>query len=417
MKKLFTEINGKQVEIIAPNPNTSEYDTDKKQIFIIGSKGIPASYGGFETFVENLTEYKKSSRIRYHVARISTGNDDSRYFYNDAKCFTVPVPNIGAAKAIIYDIVALNTCIKYCKSRKSIETPVFYVLACRIGPFMWYFKRKIKKLNGVLYVNPDGHEWKRKKWSKPVKMYWKFSEKHTVKNADLLICDSKNIEKYIKKTYKKYSPKTTYISYGTDTEPSLIRDNNPEYTKIKKRLSISPGNYYLIVGRFVPENNFKLIIREFMKSNTKKDLVIITTNNDKLRENLSDELHYNSDKRIKFSSPVYNTEILKKIREDAYGYIHGHEVGGTNPSLLEAMAYTGLNLLFNVSFTREVAEDSGLYFTSSPGNLSSLIESADNMTHEDYNKYKTASLKRVKVHYSWDSVVDKYEDLFLNSKN
>ncbi|WP_142357686.1 DUF1972 domain-containing protein, partial [Streptococcus pneumoniae] len=97
------------------------------------------------------------------------------------------------------------------------EAPIFYILACRIGPFISGLKKKIRAIGGRLLVNPDGHEWLRAKWSLPVRKYWKFSEQLMVKHADLLVCDSKNIEKYIQEDYKQYQPKTTYIAYGTDT--------------------------------------------------------------------------------------------------------------------------------------------------------------------------------------------------------
>lgn len=213
------EVNNKIVKKLEQHKTNLAYRTNKQQVFIIGSKGIPASYGGFETFVEKLTEYQTNFRIRYHVSRI--GNDTMRYEYNGAKCFNVNVPDIGAAKAIYYDIAALRYCINYCKVRPSIQKPIFYVLACRIGPFIGTLKKQIAELGGTLYVNPDGHEWKRAKWSASVRKYWKISEKLMVKHADLLICDSKNIEKYIRETFPKYNPRTTFIAYGSDELPPV----------------------------------------------------------------------------------------------------------------------------------------------------------------------------------------------------
>lgn len=187
-----------------------------KNVFIVGSKGIPANYGGYETFVENLTGKKVSKEIKYHVACLSKEEKED-YEYNGARCFNVKVPNIGPAKAILYDITAIKKSLKYIKENK-IENAIIYVLACRIGPFLKYYKNKMKKMGVSLYINPDGHEWLRAKWSKPVKKYWKISEKLMVKQADLVICDSKNIEKYILDNYSKYNIKTTFIAYGADLE-------------------------------------------------------------------------------------------------------------------------------------------------------------------------------------------------------
>ena len=143
------EVNGKVLRQLAQHKENPGYITNKQQIFIIGSKGIPAQYGGFETFVEKLTEYQVSDQIRYHVSRIAA--DNKRYEYNGAKCFDIKVPDIGAAKAIYYDLAALQYCIGYCKARPSIKHPVFYVLACRIGPFVGYFRKEIDKIGGVLF--------------------------------------------------------------------------------------------------------------------------------------------------------------------------------------------------------------------------------------------------------------------------
>lgn len=393
-----------------------------QHVFIVGSKGIPAAYGGFETFVENLTAKKQNSDILYHVARIS--DTDCEYEYNGAKCFDVKVPNIGPAKAIYYDVKALKRCIKIYQSIQKEEhkdkgatsRPVFYVLACRIGPFIGALKRQIRRLGGVLYVNPDGHEWKRSKWSAPVRAYWKFSEKLMVKQADLLICDSKNIESYIQKEYEKYQPKTTFIAYGSETTPSKLLDDDKTYTDWLKDKGLKSKEYYLVVGRFVPENNFKTMIREFMKSNTTKDFAILTTANDKLFETLEEELHFSQDKRIKFVGTVYDEELLKKIRENAYGYFHGHEVGGTNPSLLEALGSTRLNLLLKVGFNEEVAEDAALYWTKEEGNLAALIEHADQMTEKEISKMEQAAKARIRDHYSWKAIVEQYEEILMTQE-
>ena len=223
---------------------------DKKNIYIIGSKGIPANYGGFETFVENLTEKKKNLCIKYHVACMAKNKDV--FEYNNARCFNIKVPNIGAAKAVFYDIKALKATIKHIKEN-NVNNAIVYILACRIGPFIGHYKKELKKLGCKLYINPDGHEWKRAKWNALIKKYWKLSEKLMVKNADLLICDSINIEKYIKEDYKKYNPKTTFIAYGADIEKSKLDDSDKKLMDWYKDKKITIKEYYLAVGRFVPE--------------------------------------------------------------------------------------------------------------------------------------------------------------------
>lgn len=386
-------------------------DADRQHVFIIGSKGIPAQYGGFETFVDKLTRYRKSDRIRYHVARMA--EDNMRFEYNGAVCFDIKVPYIGSARAVVCDLLALRRCIEYCRERPQIIKPVFYVLACRIGPFIEGFRKEIHELGGTLFVNPDGHEWKRAKWSAPVRRYWKTSEGLMVRSADILICDSKNIEKYIRATYRRHVPETRFIAYGSEVEPSAMRDDDPVFTKWLSEHGLRDRNYYLVVGRFVPENNFETMIREFMSSDTDKDFAIITTTDGRFYNRLQERLNFEADDRIKFVGTVYDQDLLKKIRENAFAYFHGHEVGGTNPSLLEALGSTDLNLLLDVGFNKEVAEGSALYWNKGTGSLSSLISRADDMDEEEIRAYGNRAKERVREHYSWDHIVTEYEKLFL----
>lgn len=383
-----------------------------QNVFIVGAKNL-GNYGGYETFVDKLTEYHKENKeIKYHVA--IKDKEYGEFEKNNARCFKIKVPNIGPAQAIYYDVKALSECCKYIKEH-NIDNPIVYILACRIGPFAKHFRKKIHKLGGRLYINPDGHEWMRAKWSAPVRKYWKISEKMMVKQADLLICDSKNIEKYIKETYSQYNPETTFIAYGADIKKSILADDDKKVTDWFKEKEVKPKEYYLVVGRFVPENNYETMIREFMKSGTTKDFVIITNvEHNKFYEELKVSTGFEQDKRIKFVGTVYDQELLKKIREQAYAYFHGHEVGGTNPSLLEALASTDLNLLLDVGFNREVAEDGALYWNKDNGNLARLIEKADSLTDELIDKYAIKAKSRIEDFYSWDFISEKYKRQFMD---
>ena len=382
-----------------------------KNIYIIGSKGIPAKYGGFETFVENLTAKKISENIKYHVACMA--NDEKEFEYNGARCFNVKVPNIGPAKAVYYDIQAFKKCIKHIKENK-ISNAIVYVLACRIGPFISHYKKILHKLDCKLFVNPDGHEWKRAKWNALIKKYWKLSERLMVKHADLLICDSINIEKYIQEDYKKYNPKTIFIAYGADIEKSKLDDNDETLLKWYKEKGVSKKEYYLAVGRFVPENNFETMIKEFMKSKTKKDFVLITNvEKNKFYDELKEKTHFENDERIKFVGTVYDQGLIKKIRENAFAYLHGHSVGGTNPSLIEALASTELNLLYDVGFNREVGEDGALYWSLEDYNLSNMINELENIKEEKIEQYSEKAKKRIFEQYSWKKIINDYENVFV----
>ena len=273
---------------------------------------------------------------------------------------------------------------------------------------------------GSHYNNPSfgyGHEWMRAKWSAPIRKYWKISEQMMVKYCDLAICDSVNIEKYIHECYdgkgiKGRNPKTTFIAYGADLTLSKLADDDEKLVNWYKEKGLTKKDYYLVVGRFVPENSFEVMIREFMKSGSKKDFALITNVNDKFLNELEEKLHFKSDKRIKFVGTVYDQELLKKIRENAYAYFHGHTVGGTNPSLIEALGSTDLNLLVDVGFNKEVAEDCALYWSRKPGSLARLIDKADQMNDEEIAEMGRKAKKRVAEEYTWDKICGQYEEAF-----
>lgn len=370
-----------------------------KHVFIIGSKGIPAKYGGFETFVDELVSRQVSKDIKYHVACLS--DENNKFEYKTADCFNVKVPSIGAGKAVYYDIAALKYCVNEIKKRK-LNGSIVYVLACRIGPFFNHYVKQLHELNCKVYVNPDGHEWKRAKWNWMIKKYWKLSERLMVKHTDLLICDSINIENYIQEDYKKYHPKTTYISYGAEIKEVNDIETFKKLKEWYQQFDIKEKDYYLVVGRFVPENNYELMIKGFMASKSMKDLVIITNvEKNKFYKKLLRETGFDKDKRIKFVGTVYDQKLLYLIRKKAFAYIHGHSVGGTNPSLLEAMASTEINLLFDVKFNREVGLHSCVYFDSK--NITDLLN------NEDFSNIKEKAKTEINERYNWNKIIDYYE--------
>lgn len=412
---------------------------DIQHVFLVGAKSLGA-YGGYETFINKLTEYHKNNRhIKYHVACKANGDGcmDERtlsgvtdkvvrngkvveFTYHNARCFKIHVPEkLGSAQAIYYDVKAIDECCKYIEE-KNISNPIIYIMACRIGPFIKYFYKKIHRLGGKVFLNPDGHEWMRAKWSAPIRKYWKVSEQMMIKWSDLDICDSLTIEKYIHKCYdgkgiNGKNPTTTFIAYGAETRKSTLRDNSKRLLDWYNRKGLKPKEYYLVVGRFVPENNYETMIREFMVSHSKKKFAIITNVNNKFLDELESKLHFRSDNRINFVGTVYDQELLMKIRENAYGYFHGHEVGGTNPSLLEALGSTDLNLLLDVGFNREVAEDSALYWTKQAGNLARLIDEADRLEEKKIEVLGKKAKARIAEEYSWQHIADRYEVVFCGN--
>lgn len=399
-----------------------------QHVFIIGAKGI-GNYGGYETFLKKLIETDRNNpKIKYHVACKYNGQgamdetklpsaktiDDHHFTYYNADCFKINISEkLGPAQAIYYDMAAFKECIRQIKEQ-NIEHPIVYVLACRIGPFVGKYVKQLHQLGGKIFVNPDGHEWMRAKWSKPVRKYWKISEARMVKYADLLVCDSVNIEKYIQKTYAKYQPKTTFIAYGADIITSQLTADSEKVRQWYLKKRIKENGYFLIVGRFVPENNYATMISEFMKSSVNKNLVIITNvEHNKFYDELKNKTHFENDSRIKFVGTVYDSELLKYIRENAFGYLHGHSVGGTNPSLLEALSSTKLNLLYDVGFNKEVGENAALYWNKDTGVLGKLLNSVEKLSKEKINKLGVKAKQRIRNNYSWAYIAEQYNKVFL----
>lgn len=402
-----------------------------RHVYIIGSKSI-GQYGGYESFVMNLLkQHENNKSIKYHVACKANGSghmnlarlqgatkiNNYEFSYCNAHCFFIKVPKrLGAAQAIFYDIKALNWCCEHIK-KNHIKHPIVYILASRIGPFEKKYVDRIHDAHGLVYQNPDGHEDWRTKWTPMIRRYWKFSERMAVKRADLVVCDSKSIENYINAEYNQYNLKTTFIAYGSYVKASTLTDDNPKYLNWLSEHNLKDHQFYTIVGRCVPENNFETIIQEFMVSSSKRDLAIITTDNPKFLKLMNRKLHYMHDKRIKFVGTVYDQELLAKIRENAYGYFHGHSVGGTNPSLLEALGATNLNLLYDVEFNREVAEDAALYWSLDENNLAGLINTVDNFSEEKIKELGTKAKERIRQEYSWKLIAGKYDKIFRISES
>ncbi|MEG3311659.1 beta 1-4 rhamnosyltransferase Cps2T [Streptococcus sp. SS-4456] len=380
-----------------------------KHIFIIGSRGLPAQYGGFETFVEQLVSNQVSPNIRYHVACLSDSSHHQHSEYKGADCFTINPPKLGPARVIAYDMMAISYALELVKAQ-NMEAPIFYILGNTIGGFIGPFAKKIHSVGGTLFVNPDGLEWKRSKWSKPVQAYLKYAEKIMTKHADLLIADNEGIENYIQEAYP--GTHTRFIAYGTDLSPTDYQSDSQAVLDFFGQWNLIEKGYYLIIGRFVPENNYLTAIMEFMASSTERDLVIVANHEGSAYfQKLEEETDFSRDKRIKFVGTVYDTNLLKYLRNQCRAYIHGHEVGGTNPSLLEALAQTNENLVLGVDFNQKVALNGARYWSKEQGNLSELIDRIDAQVEAE--KLGQIAKEHMSTAYTWEKIVQEYEELFL----
>ena len=377
-----------------------------KNVFIIGSRGYHENYGGWETFVTNLVDNYNDSNTLFYISKITTNNDEVININDNIKVFPIKVKNYNGINMFKYAIKSLNKTIDYIEKNK-IGNAYIYILGLKLLNYLGLKKNKLHKLGATIIVNPDGLEWMRSKWNNIAKKFFLLSEKWMLKNSDIIICDSLGIKEYIDKRYPKVKDRTTYIAYGSNK----FDFTNINELDILKKYHLKKDNYCLMVGRCVPENNYELVIKEFMKSNIDKELIIISNiDSSNYYNELTKITNCNSDKRIKFINGVYDSTSLAVIRKSAYLYIHGHSVGGTNPSLIEALSLTNLNILYDVSFNKYAGSNSCLYFKQE-GDLTKLLN--DTKYLDSIKEEKGALAKEiVKNNFTWKIIVDKYKEIF-----
>lgn len=383
----------------------------KKNIIIIGARGYEKEYGGWETFVTNLINNYNDKNTTFYVPELNHNKKNSgTEIRNDVICPQIYTPRQGFVTMFTFTFKAVLYFKKFIKKEK-LENVVMYVVGCKVGPLFTLIHKKLTKMGVKIVINPDGLEWKRDKWAWWIKQCFKISERTMIKASDYVVCDSKNIEKYVQEKYKKYDTPTTFIAYGSYIND--VKDIDKKTKVYMEKYGIKLHEYYLIVGRFVPENNYELIIKEFMKTDTKKDLVIVcNVEENKFYKKLLKTTEFNKDKRIKFVGSVYDQDVLRRLRKNASAYIHGHSAGGTNPSLLEALSITDVNILYNACYNEEVGEDSCLYFSNEENSLVNVIDKVEKFKSKDRNYYGEKARKRIEDEYTWDIVVKKYKKFF-----
>lgn len=374
-----------------------------KNIFIIGSKGYNKYYGGWETFTKNLIDNYNDSNTKFYVTEISV-DDEEIYNVGNVTCMKIKSLNFGSASMLLYTMRSFKSVLKYIINN-NISNSVIYVLGLKLGPYLSLYKNKLRKNNIKVIVNPDGLEWNRDKWKWYVRLFFKYSLRTMMKNCDHIICDSIGIKEYL----NEYKNKTHYIAYGTNNVDIVNEDSVLKEYKLKR------NDYYLMVGRFVPENNYEVIISEFMRSNSNKKLVIISNiEKNSYYNKLINNTNFTNDNRIIILGSIYDVNKLAVLRKNAYAYIHGHSVGGTNPSLLESLSLTNVNILYDCIFNKEVGRKSCFYFNKNNNNLKKIIEKVDKLDKKEITKLGSECKKIIKENYTWDIIVDKYKEFLSN---
>ena len=362
----------------------------KKTIGIIGTNGLPGKYGGWDQLVIHLTDNlkEKFSFIVY------TGYSDAvpgLTEYNKAKIKVMPFKANGM-QSIPFDITSMIHAIFYCD--------VLFIC----GTSGCVFLPLIKLLGKKIVLNPDGQEWKRDKWSKPVQWFLKISESLGVRYATDVIADNVKIGEYLKAEYDKQS---SLIEYGGD---HVLNVNLKEETA--KSYGILKGKYAFKVCRIVPENNIDLILEAFSCTPNIKLIIIGNWNFSEFGRKLR-EIYKRFD-NISMLDPIYEQETLDELRSNCGIYIHGHSVGGTNPSLVEAMSLGLCVVSYDVEYNIETTEGKAMYFKNAD-DLKQILNRFI-MDELDIFKYKDTMKEIADRRYTWSIITEKYSRVFQNNK-
>ena len=370
-----------------------------KKIAIIGSRGIPNNYGGFEKFAEILSTFLVSKGYEVCVSCERPCDDNFPPSFKGVELFYCPLrpPNFFLARIVyefLYDIYSLF------KAARSAD--IVYMLGYSAAMFFFIPKLFRKQL----WVNPDGMEWKRPKFNPAIRGLLKVSEKLAVFWADRMVVDSNEIKKYLD---SKYGIESKFIPYGAlDVQP-IAWDDDKFTGDLRGKITLNP-HYWLMVARLEPENNIHTIIRGYLQSSIDMPLVVVGNFASPVYEAYVKRiLDEGPDKKVIFTGGIYNRELLNMLRCNCFAYLHGHSVGGTNPSLVEIMKMKTVIIAHNNEFNREVCRDSALYFNDAE-DLAGKMEMVD-ADREDFFDLRDKARERILNDYSWEGIVDDYETL------
>jgi glycosyltransferase involved in cell wall biosynthesis len=369
------------------------------KIALIGTRGIPASHGGFETCVEEIGQRLAQKGHNVWVYSKKTDLNKCSRHYKGMTIVTVPRMNIKGFETLFSTIISVFHSLFY-------RFDLHMVFNGANSPALFIYK--ILKLKYVL--NTDGLEWKRDKWGFLGKNYYKLSERISVLLCNNLISDSKGIHDYYK---KRYNADSTIIAYGADIPPVYSDDKvNP----ILDKLGISKNNYLLQVTRFEPENYPLLTLRAF--NLIKSDCKCLLIGGANFRSLYLDKIENEGRKNKNIILPgfIYHKEHLEIISQNAFCYIHGNSVGGTNPALLQAMAAGRPVIALDCIFNRETLGENGFFYKRNEHDLSNKICYIFEHSQVAEGKAQKA-IEIIRLKYNWDLITNQYESLFMKITN
>ncbi len=360
----------------------------KLRIAILGTRGIPNYYGGFEHISEYVSAglVKRGHSVTVYNSHNHPYQQDTWNGVDIVHCYD-PEYAIGTAGQFVYDY----NCIRDAR-KKNFDV---VLLMGYTSSSVW---GKMYPQKSVIITNMDGMEWKRSKYSKPVQQFLKYAEKLAVKYSDYYISDAIAIKTYLG---EKYAIDSRYIPYGADLLTDEERTDQPSQT-------VNP-DYFLLMARMEPENNIETILEGFNNSNSQKDFKVLGDTSNRFGKFITNR--FKNDERIQFQGAIFDNVKVRALQNNSYLYFHGHSVGGTNPSLLEAMASEALIAAHNNPFNKAVLNADAFYFSDST-EVRHLVETVKR--DEAGTRMVKNNLQKIQYQFNWENIIDQYEEFIID---
>lgn len=356
----------------------------KKKIALIGSVGLPASYGGFETLVDQLVRHL-SNKFEFHVYCSGKRYKERASHHNGAKLHYVSLDANGAS-SILYDTISSIHAATY--------ADVLIVLGVSGGVFLPLTRLLTR---GRIIVNVDGVEWRRDKWGRFAKRFLRLSERIATRAAHKVVADNQEIANYI---WSEYGQSSECIAYGGDHAVAVSIDE-----QLISRFPFLSEPYSVKVCRIEPENNVDMILEAFAQMHSRK--LVVIGNWSASRYGVSLRSRFQEFKNLELLDPIYDQEMLNCIRQNAILYLHGHSAGGTNPSLVEAMSLGLPVLAYDVGYNRVTTMSKARYFSSAR----SIVQLLESVSDSEWKVVGKKMLQIAKDEYTWSIIAKKYSNL------
>ena len=360
----------------------------KLRIAILGTRGIPNYYGGFEHISEYVSEglVKRGHSVTVYNSHNHPYKADNWNGVEIRHCYD-PEYLIGTAGQFVYDL----NCLLDARKRKFDAILIMGYTSSSV----W---GKLYPAKSTIITNMDGLEWKRSKYSPRVQQFLKYAEKLAVKYSQFYISDSLVIKSYLG---EKYNINSKYIPYGADLFSEAEREQVDNGEALKE-------DYFLLMARMEPENNIETILEGFNNSNSKRSFKVLGDTGNRFGQFIRHR--FKNDERIQFKGAIFDTAKVRALQSNSYLYFHGHSVGGTNPSLLEAMASEALIAAHNNPFNKSVLHTDAFYFSDS-NEVQHLVETVQRKEHEQ--KMVKNNLDKIAYQFNWEKIVSEYEAFIL----